>query len=149
MRSTLASVATTPVIIGKVSNRKGARQHLDIAGRAHCGAGRGTTSADTRWVVDGTVDTATVCRRCLKALRAALAEAAATHPAAADAAYMLTAPAEAAERDAALAADLLAFHRQRAADRQPAPIDPFYRENLLAELRREIDAQAPADLLFA
>jgi hypothetical protein len=133
MRSTPASTAT-PVLIGKVSDRKGARQHLDVAGRAHCGAGRGVIAAATRWEVDATVVTDTVCRRCLKALRAALAAAAAVHTAAADAAYYLTPPAQAAARDAELAADLFAFHTRRQAEAAaPAPAWN-HRELLLAEL---------------
>lgn len=144
---TTTTTATTPeaaaVTIGKVSERKGARQHLDVAGRAHCGAGRGTIAAATRWIVDGTVALQTVCRRCIKALRAALAEA--TDAAGRDAAYMLTPAAEAAARDAELAADLRAFHAELAEAARPAPAPWNHRELLLAELRN-----APAgDLLFA
>lgn len=97
------------VTIGRVSTRKGARQHLDTLGRAHCGAGTGITMAATRWTVDGTVHTDTICRRCLPALRTRLAEAAQAGCPDADAAAYMLAPADVAEaRDAALLADISA-----------------------------------------
>jgi hypothetical protein len=97
------------VTIGKVSTRKGARYHLDTLGLAHCGAGTGRIMAATRWVADGTVQLTTVCRRCLKALRARLADAATTGDVyAADAAYTLTPADEAARRDASLLEDIRA-----------------------------------------
>lgn len=134
MRSTLATATPAPVIVGKVSDRKGARTHLDILGRAHCGAGRGIIAAATRWEVDGTVLPATVCRRCIKALRAALAEAATVHQAATDAAYVLVTPEVAAARNTALLADLIAFHTRRAAEAAPPAPAWNHRELLLAEL---------------
>lgn len=134
MTNTLANPHPAPVALGKVSERKGARQHLDVAGRAHCGAGRGTIAAATRWAVDATVDTTTVCRRCLKALRAALA-ANLTAETAAGAAHMLAPADVATRRDADLLADMRAFHARLAADAEPAPVAWNHRDLILAELR--------------
>lgn len=151
MTNTLASVAAVAaVILGKVSERKGARLHLDTAGRAHCGAGRGTIAADTRRQLDGDADATTVCRRCIKAIRAALAAAVAAYDtadgpmtpaeiAARDAAGLLATPAERAARDAQVAAGIVAAARARreAQDAELAAIAAGswnHRERLLAEL---------------
>jgi hypothetical protein len=126
--------------IGKVTERKGARWHLDIRGRAHCGAGRGVIAAATRWVADATIEVAKVCRRCIKALRAAVAEtAAAGDVAGAGAAHMLMPPAEAAAYDRDLLADMRAFHDARTAARDAehariAANSWTHRERLLARL---------------
>lgn len=128
------------VIIGRVSARKGARQHLDVAGRAHCGAGNGITAAATRWVVDGTVQLATVCRRCIKALRKALAaQAEAGDLVAADAAYAVATPEQVAAREAELAAAINA-HLAQVNIPEPTPAETLglfgyqYQQRLLAEL---------------
>lgn len=112
---------TAQVMIGRVSTRKNARQHLDTAGRAHCGAGTGVIAAATRWAVDGSVATETVCRRCIKALRTALAAQPDTDTAAAGAALFLATPADAAREDAALLADLRTFQAGLAAQRAQFP----------------------------
>lgn len=132
---------TAQVTIGRVTTRKGARTHLDINGRAHCGAGRGIIDPATRWVADATVDPAVVCRRCIKALRAALAAQPADDIAAAGAALYLQTPEQATAHDAALAADLRGFHAHLAATRhQPSLAErqgitgDAYRRQLLAEL---------------
>lgn len=52
-----------------VTNRKAARRHLDVAGRAHCGAGSGRTLGGTRRQVAGNINLAGVCKRCLPELR--------------------------------------------------------------------------------
>lgn len=151
MKSTLASVAAVAaVILGKVSERKGARNHLEVAGRAHCGAGRGEIHADSRRQLDGDTDATTVCRRCVKALRAALAAAVAAYDAtdgpmtpaeidAREAASLFATPAERAARQAELAAGIVAFHQARRAEQDAeaeriAAASWDYRERLLAEL---------------
>lgn len=128
------------VIIGKVSNRNGAREHLDVLGRAHCGAGNGITMQATRWQVDATLNVERICRRCLKALRARLAEASAGGcEYAKGAAYMLEPADQAAARDRLMLADMRSHLR---AVRNPGPTpaelagltgDQF-RRRLLAEL---------------
>jgi hypothetical protein len=56
--------------VAKVTHTKGARLHLDNAGHATCGSGRGRTIATTaRPLADA--DHTQLCRRCLPALRAA------------------------------------------------------------------------------
>jgi hypothetical protein len=140
------------ILIGKVSARPNAREHLDVHGRAYCGAGRGITAAATRWRVDGTVVTDRVCRRCLKTLRRLLAEAAtAGDQYASDAAYFLepAGPARAAA-DVAMISSIRAT--VRAAAVPPATplersgLDPeAYRRRLLAEL----DAQGGYEELAA
>lgn len=148
MTNTLAAVAE--VILGKVSDRKGARLHLDTGGRAHCGAGRGIIAEDSRRAATGDLTPATVCLRCRKALRAALAEtiaAAATAGGtmttaemhARDAANLFATPGELAARDAELAAGIRAAARARreAQDAELAAIAAGswdHRERLLAEL---------------
>jgi hypothetical protein len=150
MTNTLAIATGTAVILGKVTERKGARLHLDTAGRAHCGAGRGTIAADTRRQLDGDADALTVCRRCIKAIRAALAailDAAAAAggmmtPAEAiarDAANLFATPAERAARQAEIAAGIRAAARAKRAaqDEELARIAAGswdHRERLLAEL---------------
>lgn len=148
MISTLAAVAE--VIIGKVSERKGARNHLDVAGRAHCGAGRGTIAEATRRAIDGDLDATSMCRRCVKALRTTLAGVIAAaetaggpmtraETAARDAANLFATPAETAARAAELAAGILTFHQARRAD-EDAELAAIaagswdYRARLLAEL---------------
>lgn len=153
---------TGQVIIGKVSTRKNARQHLDTDGRAHCGAGRGIIFDDTRWAVDITVDRDTVCRRCTKALRAALAARPSGDEHAHGAALVLAPAAEAMAADAELAADILAFHRDRAAakaaERTPAQAlglnAASYQKRLLAALMGGpvapgFEAWAPAETTAA
>lgn len=132
---------TMQVTIGKVSNRKGARDHLDIHGRAHCGAGRGIIDPATRRVPDATIDTTAVCRRCLKALRAALDARPADDIAAAGAAHYLQTPAEAATHDSRLADDVRSHLRAvHAARHQPTEATRLgltgddYRRRLLADL---------------
>lgn len=127
------------ITLGKVTGIAGAREHLDVHGRAHCGAGSGRTIAGTRWAVDGTLVADGVCRRCLQALRARLAEAAAAgDQAAADAAYMLE-PAD-PRRDAALLADIRA-HLTAVHTPDPTPAElagmtgDEFRRRLLADLR--------------
>lgn len=140
----------TEVILGKVSDRKGARLHLDTGGRAHCGAGRGVIDENTRRAADGELPTATVCLRCRKALRAALAavldaaaqlggEMTAAEAAARNAANLFATPAELAARDAEIAAGIRAENRRRREeqDRELAAIAAGSwnrRERLLAEL---------------
>lgn len=151
MTNTLANPTAAPVILGRVTERKGARLHLDTAGRAHCGAGRGTIAADTRRQLDGDADATTVCRRCIKAIRAALAAildaAAAVGGAmtnaetnARDAANLFATPAERAAREAELAAGIVAAARAKRAaqDADMARIAAgswSHRERLLEELR--------------
>lgn len=97
----------TAVVIGQVTQRKGARFHLDITGRAHCGAGAGIILTDTRAEVDATSSRLPLCRRCAKALRLHLTEAAELGSiAAADALYWLTPAPQAADQDAALLASI-------------------------------------------
>lgn len=138
-------------IIGKVTERKGARNHLVIDGRAHCGAGRGVIAEATRREVNGDTPAESVCRRsCRKALRAALAELVASfatalgamspaEAAARDAAALFATPTELAARQAEIAEGILRFHRERreAADAEAARIAAGswdHRERLLAEL---------------
>lgn len=148
MISTLAAVAE--VIIGKVSERKGARNHLDVAGRAHCGAGRGTIAEATRRAIDGDLDATNMCRRCIKALRTTLAGVIAAaelaggpmtraETAARDAAALFATPAERAAREAELAAGIIAAARGRRAaedaERERIAAGSWdYRARLLAEL---------------
>jgi hypothetical protein len=148
MIDTRAAVAA--VILGKVSERKNARLHLDTGGRAHCGAGRGIIAADTRRYADGDLPAATVCLRCRKALRAALAEVLAAAETAGgamtraesdarDAANLFATPAELAARDAEIAAGIRAAARARreAQDAELARIaagSNDHRLRLLAEL---------------
>lgn len=126
------------VTVGKVSTRKDAREHLDILGRAHCGAGNGRTMAATRWTVDATVNIARVCRRCLKALRTRLAEAAAGGDEYAASAATMLAPAD-PRADDALIADIRA-HLRNVHTPPPTPAETLgitgdeYRRRLLAEL---------------
>lgn len=127
------------IFLGKVSTIRNARQHLDVLGRAHCGAGRGSTITATRWRADATIRIADVCRRCLKALRRAVASAAATGDTyAADAAIALE-PND-PRRDDALVADIRA-HLSHVYAPQPTPRElagvPSYQyaERLLKELR--------------
>ncbi|GLY08197.1 hypothetical protein [Actinoplanes sp. NBRC 101535] len=128
---------------GKVTTRSGARTHYDIRGLAHCGAGTGRTHTATRQRADATTDLTTICRRCLPALRRALADAATTgDPAAASAALALRPPAQAALEDAARLAELRAFHTRLAHERRQLPVTPpNYRRRLLAAL----DAGGPLD----
>jgi hypothetical protein len=148
MTNTLATVAD--VILGKVTERKGARLHLEVAGRAHCGAGRGIIAEATRRTADGELNPGAVCLRCRKALRAALAGVldAATAaggmmtPAEANArnaANLFATPAEIAARDAEIAAGIRAAARARreAQDAELARIaagSHEHRVRLLAEL---------------
>ena len=135
------------VTIGKVSTRKGARWHLDVVGFAHCGAGTGRTMAATRWIADGTVELATVCRRCLKALRTRLADAETAGDISAKAAAYVLAPADvAAARDADLMRDLRAFHRELAT--RNAPPAPLTWEQQQAH-RARLFSDEPIDALFA
>lgn len=127
------------IIIGKVSALEGARQHLDVLGRAHCGAGSGRTIAATRWRADATLRLSEVCRRCLKALRKRTeAAASAGDTAAADAVIALE-PAD-PRRDAALLADIRA-HLRRVHTPEPTPLELSglpsheYAARLLASLR--------------
>lgn len=148
MQITLATVAQ--VVIGKVSNRKNARWHLDILGRAHCGAGRGITAAATRWSVDGTIELASVCRRCLKALRVRLAEQPAGDAYASDAAYALAPAEQVAAREAelipAIRAHVRAMRQLPPTPAEDAGLEPWeYARRLLAELRDEV----PEQLLLA
>lgn len=56
--------------VAKVTTATGARLHLDNAGNAHCGAGNGRTIATTaKPLADANADM--LCRRCIKAIRAA------------------------------------------------------------------------------
>jgi hypothetical protein len=148
MTNTLAAIAD--VILGKVSERKGARLHLEVAGRAHCGAGRGIIAEATRRVADADLNPGAVCLRCRKALRAALAgvlDAAAAAggimtPAEANArnaANLFATPAELAARDAELAEGIRrqARERREAQDAELAAIaagSHTHRLRLLAEL---------------
>ena len=129
----------TAITLGKVSARKGARNHLDVTGRAHCGAGRGIIADATRTTANGDLNIAGVCRRCLKALRATVAavvdhfDATTTDD---DPAYipmcdderaarnlrdLLATPAERAAREQQLAADILAAARTAREERDNAP----------------------------
>lgn len=124
--------------IAKVSTRPAARDHYDVAGRAYCGAGSGITSAATRWRPDATVNVARVCRRCLKALRVALATAAAAGDQYAAGAAEFLAPAD-PRRDAALVESIRATVRA-ARTPDPTPLElsgltqEAYRARLLGEL---------------
>ncbi len=150
MRDTTAQPGQ--VTIGKVTNRKGARNHLDINGRAHCGAGRGTIDPATRRVPDATINTGAVCLRCRKALRAALAARPADDIAAAGAAHYLQPDDEATAYDTQLAADirthLQAVHANR---HQPTEAERLgltgdqYRQHLLARLAADRPAPAGFD----
>lgn len=67
----------TPMV-AQVTTATGARLHLDNAGNAHCGAGNGRTIATTaRPLADATPEL--LCRRCIKAIRAAADTAIASH----------------------------------------------------------------------
>lgn len=127
------------ILIGKVSTLEGARWHLDILGRAHCGAGRGRTLAATRWRVDATVPLDEVCKRCLKALRRRVAEAEAAGDAYATGAVVALRPDD-PRRDAALIADIRE-HLRRAHTPEPTPLELSglasheYAARLLASLR--------------
>jgi len=134
------------ILIGKVSVRPNAREHLDVHGRAYCGAGSGFTSAATRWRVDATVIVERVCRRCLKALRRLLAEAAEAGDAAAAGAAVFLAPVDPA-RDAGIIAGMR-DHIRRMNAPEPTPLErsgldaDTYRRRLLASLRDEPAAPA-------
>jgi len=57
-------------IIASVTASPKAKLHLDLNGRAHCGAGNGRTIPTTQIdLADATADQ--LCRRCIKAIRAA------------------------------------------------------------------------------
>jgi hypothetical protein len=61
----------TTILVGHVSTRDGARLHLSVNGRAHCGAGGALILGDER--VIRPEHKASVCRRsCLRAIREAL-----------------------------------------------------------------------------
>jgi hypothetical protein len=132
------------VIIGKVSTRTNARDHLDVHGRAHCGAGNGVTMQATRWQLDATVIVERICRRCIKALRRRLAEQAATGDQhSAGAAHMLAPADQAAAADRLMLSDmrrhLRAVHTppQTPAELAGLSSDEF-RRRLLAELADEV-----------
>lgn len=127
------------VLMAKVTTIAGARLHLDVHGLAHCGAGRGRTLAATRWRIDGTVELTEVCRRCLKAARRRVAEAAATGDAYATDAQVALQPHD-PRADDALVADIAA-HLRRVHTPDPTPLelsglDSYtFRARLLAGLR--------------
>lgn len=137
------------ILIGKVSTLPTAREHLDVHGRAYCGAGRGIIAAATRWRVDATVTVAGICRRCLKMLRRLLGEAAERGDVAAAGAAVFLAPVDPAG-DAAIIAGMRAHIRRMQAP-APTPLErsgldaDTYRRRLLASLSDD----APADALFA
>lgn len=61
-------------MVAKVTTATGARDHYDVAGNAHCGAGNGRTLATTtKPLADANPEL--LCRRCIKAIRAAADEA--------------------------------------------------------------------------
>jgi hypothetical protein len=127
------------IIIGKVSALEGAREHLDVLGRAHCGAGNGRTIAATRWRADATLRLSGICKRCLKALRKRIADAAAAGDTAAAGAVIALEPDD-PRRDAALLADIRA-HLRRVHTPEPTPLELSglhsheYAARLLASLR--------------
>lgn len=70
--STDRTFAPDSVTVGQVTTRKGYRLHLADTGRAHCGAGRGRIIAARTLTSD---HQPVLCRRCLKAIRRAIADA--------------------------------------------------------------------------
>lgn len=59
--------------VGYVSGRPGARLHLAVVGRAHCGAGNGRISGTAQELT--AKGAARVCRRCVGRIRAIVQEA--------------------------------------------------------------------------
>lgn len=60
-------------LLGRVSTRAGARLHLDVLGRAHCGAGTGRIRGAGRELERA--DAPLVCRRCNRRLRELMVDA--------------------------------------------------------------------------
>ncbi len=126
--------------IGRVTRRKNARSHLVVGERAHCNAG------GSRDVIADTLDEAcsayllrsVICRRCRKALIAALtAESDAGADYATDALVTLTPPP--ADEQARLDAAMLDGIRANVAAANPAPAfsGGFYTDRAI-QLRREL-----------
>jgi hypothetical protein len=61
------------ISVGRVSTRKNARTHLALGNLAHCGAGTGRISGPSRTLAADAV--ATLCGRCVHAIRARVQEA--------------------------------------------------------------------------
>lgn len=98
------------ILVGPVTTRRGFRLHLAESGRAHCGAGAGRV---LRTAALNAGHEPLLCRRCIRAIRQAVEDAARTVAAAEGARWS-----ETAEQDLAALAEALETPAQRLARAQ-------------------------------